>query len=75
MGEAAAQAASGPSADEISQGSGWLEIIWGDGVYCFGKDPELGWWVCRKDDPEFSLTAPDLAELADQLNAVEGTKL
>jgi hypothetical protein len=69
MGEAAPQAAGGPGADEISQGIGWLELMWGDGVYLFGYDAELGWCVRREDDPEFLLTAPDLMEMGQKLNA------
>jgi hypothetical protein len=72
MGEAAPPAASGcPSAGEVSQGLGWLELMWGDGVYLFGYDAELGWWVRKKVDPEFLLTAPDLTELGEKLNGAE----
>jgi hypothetical protein len=72
MGEAAPQAAGGLDADEVGQGIGWLELMWGDGVYLFGYDAELGWWVRKGDDPEFLLAAPELTELGEKLNAIEG---
>jgi hypothetical protein len=75
MDEAAPQAVSGPSADAISQGTSWLELMWGDGTYQFGYDAELGWCARREDDPEFLLTAPDLTELGEKLNEAEGTGL
>jgi hypothetical protein len=75
MSEVAPRASSGMSADAIGQGTSWLELMWGDGVYQFGYDADLGWWVRKEDDPEFLLTAPDLTELGEKLNEAEGTRL
>ncbi len=71
MSEAAPQAASGLSADEVSQGIRWLELMWGDGVYQFSRDAE-GYVVRRKDAPGFLLRAADLTEMGEKLSAIEG---
>jgi hypothetical protein len=72
MSEAAPQAASGPTAAEIRQGVETLELLWGNGVYLFGYDAELHWWVRKEGVTGWLLTADTLEELGQQLNDVEG---
>jgi hypothetical protein len=72
MDKAAPQAASGPSPAEIRQGLETLELLWGDGVYLFGYDAELGWWVRKEGVTGWVLTAENLEELGQQLNDAEG---
>jgi hypothetical protein len=73
MSEAASQAADSPSAEKISQGITYLEMMWGNGKkYLLGRDPGRGWRVRDEDRPEFLVTGLDLTEVGERLDDAEG---